>query len=51
MVAEGRDQLRVEKKNLACIGGVGGYDTSDFNEAGILNNNAHRIHNRSDKVQ
>lgn len=37
---EGGNQLpeRV-KKGPAWIGGVGGYDTSDFNEAAILNNN------------
>lgn len=37
---EGGNQLpeRV-KKRPAWIEGVGGYDTSDFNEAAILNNN------------
>ena len=31
-------------KSLAWIGSVGGYDTSGFNEAVILNNNVHCTH-------
>lgn len=36
----GRESIaRESEKSPAWIGGVGGYDTSDFSEAAILNNN------------
>lgn len=36
----GKEKKSIAEK-LAWIGGVGGYDTSNLNEAIVLNNNAH----------